>query len=245
MSFKCKLTVFVVFAFILNDSVLGAMKKSWKSANFDADFPSFTPFNHSQDSTKIESSDQVKEVMSDISTKTPLRENVEEFKTPYRSKVKSPANVKSSGIYDPQMNEFQKNSKDFGSFGSYDNNGQEVIDKDDESKFDGKVTTLEPEVSAETYDGASSLDVGKILEGIGGGNRLDIESIYRTIKDDSVEEKDNYGIEAIKSNDRNATLYNLGPLMNLTVDSEDNFVNVNLDKNTLKDIITGLFFFKQ
>lgn len=219
MAFKCKLTILFVFAFILNDSVLCAMKKSWKSANFDADPSAFTTFNQNQDSVKIESSDKVKEVLS-----------AEEFITPYRSKVRSAAIAKTSGIYDPQMNEFQKNSKDFGSFDvTYENNGQEIIDKGDE-----------PEKSVENHEKVSSLEVSKVLKGITGGSLLDVESIYKTIKDDSSDEKDNDGIDAIKANDRNITLYNLGPLMNLTVNSDDNLVNVNLDKILLKDIITGL-----
>lgn len=46
-------------------------------------------------------------------------------------------------------------------------------------------------------------------------------------------------IESYSTDDTNTTQYKVGPLMNLTIDSDESIVNLNLNQNTLKEIFTG------
>lgn len=61
--------------------------------------------------------------------------------------------------------------------------------------------------------------------------------------DDEEKEEEEEDVE-ISSLDANSTQLKVGELVNVTIDSEDNTVNVNLDQNSLKEIFTGNFYFQ-
>lgn len=76
-------------------------------------------------------------------------------------------------------------------------------------------------------------------------DHIDIEQIIGQLNDEADKHQvvsdniDELEISSITDHDTNITQFKVGPLMNVTIDSEDSLVNVNLDKNTLKEIFTG------
>lgn len=57
---------------------------------------------------------------------------------------------------------------------------------------------------------------------------------------DEDESDDGYEISSYDAND-NATHYNIGRYVNVTVNEDESAVNVNLDQNTLREIFSGNF----
>lgn len=210
----------VVLCFINCLQVQCAMKKSWKStANFDADIPKITPFMvenafKEKDGVKLAKVDIANEIIEAAALTAPMptvNTLVETEPAPYRSKIK--ANSKYvADIYSKYQQDVKKHSNDFGNFAA-----QKVVRKPT------KVITKINEEPEETQD-----VVEQVLEDlVEAENIIDAESYKESFNN--------------STDDSNSTIkeYNMGPLMNLTIDSADNLVNVNFDQNTLKEIITG------
>lgn len=85
-----------------------------------------------------------------------------------------------------------------------------------------------PEKMAEIFKEEPKEDFGKFT----------YEKSENLSEDNDIENDDD--IEISSYND-NSTQFNVGQLLNVTLDSEDNTVNVNLDENSLKEIFSGNF----
>lgn len=212
--------IVVVLCFINCLQVQCAMKKSWKStANFDAEIPNFAPFMventfKEKNDVKLAKVDITNEIIEAAALTAPMptvNTLVETESAPYRSKIK--ANSKYvADIYSKYQQDVQKHTNDFGNFA-----GQKIVKKPT------KVIAELHEEPEETVD-----VVGQVLEEL-----VEAENI---IESDSNKESFNNSTDNLNSTIKE---YNMGPLMNLTIDSADNLVNVNFDQNTLKEIITG------
>lgn len=196
--------------------VNGAMKKSWKSAaNFDSEIPTFTPFNHGDDSgSKVEpnlSEVPLKTTESSLSP-SPSAETLTSSKI--SSKFKAPSKYVAD-IYKQQSAQKTVN-KDFGA-------------------FDGNVmhddTKLSEEHKNEIIIEDEHIDFEQII------GQLNDEADKAEPSDDNT--VDELEISTIANDDTNTTQYKVGPLMNVTIDSDSDSVNVNLDQKTLKEIFTG------
>ena len=219
----CLNKLVVLLCFINCLQVQCAMKKSWKSAaNFDADFPKFTPFementmneNNGVNLAKVEIANEIIEASALAAPLPTVNTLVETESAPYRSKIK--ANSKYvADIYSKYQQDMQKHTNDFGKFAA-----QEIVEKPT------KVIAAKPE---EKEPEKQTQDViGQVIE--------DLSEAQSIIESDSVKEPSNN-----ITDDSNSSIkeYNIGPLMNLTIDSTDDLVKVHLDQNTLKEIITG------
>lgn len=219
----CLEKLVVLLCFINCLQVQCAMKKSWKStANFDADIPKFTPFIaenafKEKDGVKFAKVDIANEIIEAAALTAPLpmvNTLVETEAAPYRSKIK--ANSKYvSDIYSKYQQDMHKNTHDFGKFAA------EKIVKTPTKVIDTIITHEKPKVPEDFVD--------EVIEQLSEAENI--------IEYDSSKESFNNSM----TDDSNSTIkeYNIGPLMNLTIDSADNLVNVNFDQNTLKEIITG------
>jgi hypothetical protein len=77
------------------------------------------------------------------------------------------------------------------------------------------------------------IDLSRLLKRI-----LTEEAHVSDSSDNSLE--DELEISPIGNNQNsNSTQYKVGQIMNVTIDSDDSLVNVNLDQNTLKEIFSG------
>ena len=207
----------VLLCFINCLQVQCAMKKSWKStANFDADIPKFTPFMgenvlKEKDVVKLSKVDIANEIIEAAAFTAPLPTVNTLVQTEAAPyRSKIKANSKYvADIYSKYQQDMQKHTNDFGKF-----NTQEIVKKP---------TKVIAEIHEESED-----VVGQVIEQLAEAENI-IES------DNNKESLNN------STDDSNSTIkeYNIGPLMNLTIDSADNLVNVNFDQNTLKEIITG------
>lgn len=210
----------VVLCFINCLQVQCAMKKSWKTtANFEADVPKFTPFMVEnalkvKEVVKLAKVDTVNEVIEAAALTAPLptvNTLVNTESAPYRSKIK--ANSKYvADIYSKYQQDTHKMTNDFGNFAA--------------QKVEKKPTKVIAEIHEEPEKTQDVVE--QVLE--------DLVAAENIIDSDSYKESFNNS-----TNDSNSTIkeYDMGPLMNLTIDSADNLVNVNFDQNTLKEIITG------
>lgn len=95
-----------------------------------------------------------------------------------------------------------------------------------------------PEKIAEIFKDEPKEDFGKFAyETLESSSEEDVNEIPND------DEKSNDDAEdddlEISSLDANSTQFNVGRIVNVTIDSEDNTVNVNLDQNSLKEIFTG------
>lgn len=210
-----KFCVSAILLLISYQSVNCATKKSWKSAaNFDAEVPKFTPFDDEQElSHGADASLNEVEVKAPQPIPSPTAESLTASKI--SSKIKAPSKH-IANIYSQLHKESQKQpSKDFGT-------------------FDANVAEKQPPKEPE-HDADNQLGIEQVL------NQLTYESDKLEAHNDSTDNnvEEDLKITTIDNVDTNTTQYKVGPLMNVTIDSEDSLVNVNLDQNTLKEIFTG------
>lgn len=205
-----KIFAATVLCLIVAHDVSGAMKKSWKTAaNFDSGIPTFTPFHPGADFMKNDESS-----LNEIQVKTTLSPlspppTAETLISKISSKIKAPSKHVPD-IYKQHHQELRKNpNKDFGAFDKSSMEENEIVIEDDH------------------------IDIEQII------GQLNDEADKHQIASDNIVEIDELEISSITDDDTNATQYKVGSLMNVTIDSEDSLVNVNLDKNTLKEIFTG------
>lgn len=218
--------IFVLFVF--HQYVDCAMKKSWKSAaNFDDEIPKFTPFDHQVDLMKTSEVD-----LNEVSVETsPAVSNSAQAANTLSSKISSKIKAPPKYVADmyKQLNkEVKKNTKDFGVF---DANIQ-----GDESA----AAALVAEPTSEPPQPDSSKEQHEIEEILSALSEIvDKESSPVESKSEPEAENDGIEITSDKNEESNSTRYKVGPLMNVTIDSEDSVVNVNLDQAELKEIFTG------
>lgn len=200
-----------------------AMKKSWKSAaNFDSDVPKFTPF--------LAEGTFVSKAETDLlETKTEASQTTETQTSPSPSS-ETLINRLSSKIRAP--------SKHIA-------NVYSLITKDankKENSFD--FPDGQPEIPQKIYSEAqheadrNQIDISQILHDL--TEEADKENENHDSSSNDVDPEDD--IEVHENESTNSTQYKVGSLMNVTVVngvSDDSLVNVNLDKNTLKQIFTG------
>lgn len=219
---------------IVSQNVDCAMKKSWKSAaNFDDEIPKFTPFDHQVDLSKTSDVD-----LNEVSIKTsPAASHPAQAANTLNSKISSKIKAPPKYIADmyKQLNkEAKKNTKDFGAF---------------DVNIQGDAPAAEPaiilslETTSEKQQPDPTKEQHKIEEILGALSEIvarestpsgSIESKSEPEADD-----DDLEISTYNNEESNSTQYKVGPLMNVTIDSEDSVVNVNLDQAELKEIFTG------
>lgn len=195
---------------VVSLQVHGAMKKSWKSAaNFDTEIPKFTPFESNENLANKK--------LDEVQMRTTLNPpSAETLPGKMSSKIKAPTKYVAD-IYKNLHMEIKKNSnQDFGAF-----NANLAAQAAHEDRFETIVN--------------EQLDIEQVL------NQLTDKAEFASdTSDNGVETEDELEITPIaNSGNSNTTQYKVGPLMNVTIDSEDSVVNVNLDQNTLKEIFTG------
>jgi hypothetical protein len=187
-----------------------AMKKSWKSAaNFDDEIPKFTPFENSEN-LETQKLDEVQ--MKTTKTPTSSPSLSETMPGKMSSKIRAPSKHVAE-MFNQFQQEVKKNSnQDFGAF-----NANLAAQAAQEDRF-------------ETIADEEQLDIEQVLSQLTDDAK---------VSDDSTDNsEDELEITPI-GNYSNTAKYKVGPLMNVTIDSEDSLVNVNLDQNTLKEIFTG------
>lgn len=195
----------------------GAMKKSWKSAaNFDAEIPKFTPFEN-KDNFGQQNLDEVQMK----TTKSPSNPSptAETLPGKISSKIKAPTKHVAE-MYNKFRQEQEINAnKDFGVFNA------NLVAQAGQAAHEDRFESIAEE----------HLDIEQVV------SQLTEEALLiGDSKDNSVESDDDLEITPIGNiENTNVTQYKVGPLMNVTIDSDESLVNVNLDQNTLKEIFTG------
>ena len=198
-------------------NVDGAMKKSWKSAaNFDTDIPKFTPFEHGDVLLNNAETDLNEIKLKTTATPSSPRPTAETLVNKISSKFRAPSKYVAD-IYKQFHEEREKNVNDFGSF----------------NKNSEEATTLKTQEEQKHEEIDLDTILGQLVD------EADTVSDLSSDNNNSVEVEDNLDISPIVNDQTNMTKYKVGPLMNVTIDAEDSFVNVNLDQNTLKEIFTG------
>lgn len=206
------------------------MKKSWKSAaNFDDEMPRFTPFKTQADMlNKLHTNTNGNQV--DVAA-TPTPSTTLQPAEPLGGKISSKIKMPTKYIADI-YSLFKKENKnsaenDFGSFDHAAEADTPAPEKAESSSPAPEKTESRDEFTTEHFD---------------------IETIINELSDDEADDSsdnkirrsdDGIEIESIDDEQANNTQYKVGSLMNLTIDSDDSTVNVNLDQTTLKEIITG------
>jgi hypothetical protein len=207
--------------FIIDQNVECAMKKSWKSAaNFDDKIPKFSPFDNEGDlmnkaGTK---SNALRTKISDATSSLPLTETLS---TKISSKIKKPSRYVADIYKQFHQDMKHKQSHDFGSFNVNMAPEKSIPEKESIEK-----------VISEAAD--EEVNIEQIL------NELSEEADKKSnLTNSNMDIEDDIDISAISNNKANITQYKVGPLMNVTLDSADEVVSVNLDRNGLKEIFTG------
>lgn len=218
----------------LNYNVEGAMKKSWKPAvNFDEDAPKFTPFDE-EDAGGRPPAEHHHHVHHDHHHKPKYEALLDPSPSPEtfadESPVKSPfrSKVKASHFKRPVHKKDHKYSDDFGTFHDdfqaddpeVDEKYQEPIQHDQQQEPENIEEMLDDfiEANIESAEDEKQSDDGAA-----------------TVED---EEEESPKLEEKPSKPKTSH-YKVGPLMNLTVNEKDNLVNVKIDENAFKEIITG------
>lgn len=205
------------------ENVNGAMKKSWKSAaNFDADIPKFTPFE-SEESLPVKDASLNEVVIQTTETSTNPSPSAETLISKISSKIKAPSN-KIADIYNKFYQDMHKKpNNDFGVF-----EGNKEDSEASSEAFEDFTEQAQPGPEHE------QINIQQIL------NELSEEADKESASNDSTADEENdIEISSIENGEKNTTQFKVGPLMNVTINPEDSLVNVNLDKNTLKEIFTG------
>lgn len=215
---KICITTFVLLFAYQNASC--AMKKSWKSAaNFDDEIPRFTPFKTQADMlNKLRTN--INEIQVDAAaTPTPSTTlaPAEPSSGKISSKIKMPIKYVAE-IYSLFKRE-NKNSAE-NDFGSFDHAAEADTPTTEKSESGVEFTTKQ-------------FDIETIINELSDEEADDSSSNKIRRSDDGIE------IESFDDEMTNTTQYKVGSLMNLTIDSDDSTVKVNLDQTTLKEIITG------
>lgn len=213
---------FVTFLLlIVYQDVNCAMKKSWKSAaNFDADIPKFTPFD---DNDSLVSSSDDNHRIQEKTTETPTSPipSAESLISKLSSKIRTPPKHIVE-IYSQLHQEMLNDGINYESL-------KANTEKDGSLETTAQPLEIEPE--SEQYN------IQQILNEL--SEEADKSSNSSNAMNSLLESDVELDIVPIANENINTTQYKVGPLMNLTIDSEDNLVNVNLDQNTLKEIFTG------
>ena len=223
MLFKiCFLTCLIV-----SDTVNCAMRKSWKSAvNFDTEIPKFTPFD-TEDSLTIHKETVHNEiVIKTTPTSTSPSPSAETLISRISSKIKAPSN-QIAEIYNQFYQDMHK--KPSGDFGTFEDN-KEADMPTTEATVEESTQKIQDEPENEP------INIQQILNEL--SEEADKESAASDSpdNDDSVDELE---ISSVSNDSKNTTQFKVGQLMNVTIDSDDSMVNVNLNQNTLKEIFTG------
>lgn len=208
------------------DSVNCAMKKSWKSAaNFDTEVPKFTPFTQNNDLLTVEQTNLDEIVIKTTETPTSPSPSAETLVNKISSKIKGQSN-ELADIYDQFYQEMHKKpSEDFGTIGDTEENHESPDTLED------IVEPIQPNPVHEEFN------IQQILNKLSA--EADRESNTNSDSLNNDESIDEFEISSIPNESTNKTQFKVGPLMNVTVDSSESSVNVNLDQNTLKEIFTG------
>lgn len=203
-----------------------AMKKSWKSAaNFDDEMPRFTPFKTQADMlNKLHTNNEIQ--VAATPTPSTTLPPAEPSGGKISSKIKMPTKYVAD-IYS-LFNRENKNSgeTDFGSFdhaAEADTPAPEIVEPKSPA----------PEKSESIDEFTTEQFVETII------NELSVDEADDSIANKIRRNDDGIEIESIDDELTNSTQYKVGSLMNLTIDSDDSTVKVNLDQTTLKEIITG------
>lgn len=210
----CQMFVTVFLLSSVWQNADGAMKKSWKSAaNFDAEIPKFTPFENKENFGQ-QNLDEVQMK----TTKTPSNPSptAETLPGKISSKIKAPSKHVAE-MFNKIRQEQQLNAnKDFGVFNA------NLVAQAGQAAHEDRFESIAEE----------HLDIEQVV------SQLTEEALMiGDTKDNSV---DDLEISSIGNNENsNTTQYKVGPFMNVTIDSDESLVNVNLDQNTLKEIFTG------
>lgn len=183
--FNWKLLI-LVFLSILNANC--RVQKALKPANFEADVPKFTPFEHD------EIFENKARHLKTTESSTSPSPSAETLTKKISSRIKMPEKYVAELS---KVKDVRKISNDFGSFD---------FKKSDEEPQNEEV-------------------------------QQQILSVDEKHSHDDEEEKIDEEIEVTEN--QNSTLFKVGQLLNVTVDSEDDTVNVNLDHHALQDIFTG------
>lgn len=230
-----KFFVLICCIVLMGKSVKSAMKKSWKpAANFDADIPKFTPFEHESADEQQNNEEYLPQPFSDESVSTqerfqepspsPTAESFTEestpVKAPFRSKVKIGAKIPEA--YNKQKHQFNKNSNDFGSF-----------DAD-----------MKPESEIENESVQQDEPIDSLIDDFISANKDSVDVFPQNDDEEATVEDDNDQPEqpaTKQTQPEKATVshYQVGQAINLTVSEKDNTVNVKFDENALKEIMTG------
>jgi hypothetical protein len=201
----------IILFVVLHQNVNCAMKKSWKSAaNFDTEIPKFTPFNNEENLAE-KPEENFNEIKLETTQEPPSPSPSAETLTKISSKIRIPPQHVAE-IFSQLNQDVQKTPNI------------------DSGAFDANMVQDEPS----THEESHQLDIEQVLNDLVEESDTANDSI-----DNSVETDDELEISPITNEHTNTTQYKVGPLMNVTIDSEDSLVNVNLDQNTLKEIFTG------
>jgi hypothetical protein len=234
----------------LQQHVHGAMKKSWKSAaNFDTDIPKFSPFDNEGDMMN-KADAHLNEVFVETTDKptspSPSAETlVGKMSSKISSKIKSPPRHVAE-VY----NNLQKNSvKDFGVFDAEmaeekpveepkDKQAEEATEQPADEQIaqeSGMVKTVQDVLNEVTGE---QIDVAQLIDEL---SEVTSKTPELVMLGNTEEADDGFEVTSIVTENTNTTQYKVGPLMNVTIDTDDSLVNVKLDQNTLKEIFTGNF----
>lgn len=208
-----RIYVVTVVLLIFYQDVNGAMKKSWKSAaNFDAEIPKFTPFNNEGDLSDESNLNEVQLKTTQVPTSP--SPSAETLTSKIRSKIKAPSKYVAD-IYNQIRHGPPTNANtDFGT-------------------FDADMSHHESDQPPHQETANDEIDIEQVL------NQLNQEADKHDLENDSIENSVDSDDELEVSSGANSTQFKVGPLMNVTIDSGESVVNVNLDQNTLKEIFTG------
>lgn len=206
------------------ENVNCAMKKSWKSsANFDTEIPKFTPFENEGSLTINKETSLNEIVMKTTQTSTNLSPSAETLSSKISSRIKAPNQI--ADVYSQIYQDMHKTENDFGTF-----EGNKENDEQSSEAVQDILVHIQPEPENE------QINIQQIL------NELSEEADKESAASDSSNNEDiadELEISSVTNDATNTTEFKVGPLMNVTIDSGDSLVNVNLDKNTLKEIFTG------
>lgn len=209
-----------------------AMKKSWKSAaNFDDEIPKFTPFDHRVELAKTSEID-----LNEVSIQTKIQTSKSEptantLSSKISSKIKAPPKYVAD-MYKQLNKEEKKNKNDFGSFDADIQGDAPAPEPAKPIVSEATSETSQPEEAKE------ELEIKQILSAL--SDIVDRENSPSSSNDNKiVANEEGLDISTNDSEETNSTQYKVGPLMNVTIDSEDSVVKVNLDQAELKEIFTG------
>lgn len=205
----CKKIVSIVIFITLASCVSGAIRKSWKS-----------PANFEEEIPKFTPFDS-EEIVAENGGGSG-----EKFKTTETTTTPSPS---------PATLTNQKISSRIKMPEKYVADIYSTLTKDSANKISNDFGAFNFETSPSEEDDDQFIPTNKLANKNDNANNIDSNTSSEQEKTDEEEFDDDLEIMA---ND-DATQYKVGQLLNVTVDPDENTVNVNVDQQTLKDLFTG------